>query len=50
MPLHKFYFKIKTKDGGIIGNIVIEAHDQFDAQNKLFRRYPNCTIMGCQVG
>jgi len=41
----KFVFKIKTKDGGIVGNIVIEAKDMEAAKHKLRQRYPNCEIL-----
>lgn len=45
MALHRFAFKIKTKDGGIIGNIVIEASDVEAAKTKLMKRYPGCSIL-----
>jgi hypothetical protein len=41
----KFVFKIKTKSGGIIGNIVIEAKDIEAAKHKLRQRYPDCEIL-----
>jgi hypothetical protein len=41
----KFAFKIKTKDGSIIGNIVIEAKDPESAKYKLRQRYPECEIL-----
>ena len=41
----KFVFKIKTKSGGIIGNIVIEAKDMEAAKYKLRQRYPDCEIL-----
>jgi hypothetical protein len=40
----KFVFKIKTKSGGIIGNIVIEAKDSEAVKHKLRQRYPDCEI------
>ena len=40
-----FVFKIKTKSGGIVGNIVIEAKDSENAKYKLRKRYPDCEIM-----
>ena len=42
---NKFLFKIRTKSGGIIGNILIEARDQFAAVSKLMQRYPGCEIL-----
>ncbi len=41
----KFVFKIKTKSGGIVGNITIEAKDAENAKYKLRKRYPDCEIM-----
>ncbi len=41
----KFVFKIKTKGGGIVGNIVIEAKDAENAKYKLRKRYPDCEIL-----
>lgn len=41
----KFAFKIKTKDGGIVGNILIEASDMEAAKVKLMKRYPGCQIV-----
>lgn len=41
----RFAFKIKTKDGGIVGNVVIEASDVEAAKTKLMKRYPGCSIL-----
>lgn len=41
----KFIFKIRTKSDGIVGNILIEASDQFAAVSKLLKRYPDCKIL-----
>ena len=41
----KFIFKIKTKSGGIVGNVLIEAGDVFAAINKLKKRYPGCEVL-----
>ena len=41
----KFVFKIKTKAGGIVGNVVIEAKDMEAAKHKLRQRYPDCEIL-----
>ena len=41
----RFVFKIKTKSGGIVGNIVIEAKDIEEAKYKLRQRYPDCEIL-----
>lgn len=41
----KFVFKIRTKSGSIVGNILIEAPDQFAAVAKLMKSYPRCEIL-----
>lgn len=43
--LKKFRFRIKTKDGNIVGNITIEAYDVEAAKTKLRKRYPDCEIL-----
>lgn len=45
----KFVFRIKTKSGSINGNILIEARDQYEAESKLRKRYPDCEILNCEV-
>lgn len=45
----KFIFKLKTKSGGIIGNVLIEAGDVEAAKAKLFKRYPGCQILSGSV-
>ncbi|WP_437191355.1 hypothetical protein [Planctomicrobium sp. SH527] len=47
--LQKFTFKIKTKSGGIVGNVLIEAGDVEAAKVKLFKRYPGCQILSVSV-
>jgi hypothetical protein len=47
--IQKFLFKIKTKDGGIVGNVLIEATDVEAAKTKLQKRYPGCTILKVQT-
>ena len=50
MPVYagnsKFLFKIKTKSGTIIGNILINAKDVEGAKFLLNKRYPNSQILG----
>jgi hypothetical protein len=41
----KFVFKIKTRSGGIVSNIAIEAKDMEAAKVKLRNRYPDCEIL-----
>jgi hypothetical protein len=41
----RFAFKIKTKEGSIVSNVLIEAHDEDAAKAKLFKRYPGCQVL-----
>jgi hypothetical protein len=41
----RFVFEIKTKSGGIVGNVVVEAKDMEEAKYKLRQRYPDCEIL-----
>ena len=41
----RFVFKIKTKSGSIVGNVVIEAKDMEEAKYKLRKRYSGSEIM-----
>ena len=45
----RFVFRIKTASGSIIGNVLIEARDQYEAENKLDGRYPDCQLLGCEI-
>jgi hypothetical protein len=48
-PPMRFAFRIKTKSGGIVGNIVIEAKDVEAAKVKLYKRYPDCQILNVET-
>jgi len=41
----KFVFKIKTKSGGIVGNVTIEAKDAEAAKHKPLQCCPDCEIL-----
>jgi hypothetical protein len=41
----RFVFKIRTKSGSIVGNVVVEAKDMEEAKYKLRQRYPDCEIL-----
>ena len=47
--LKRFAFRIKTKDGNIVGNVLIEAKDVEAAKVKLMKRYPGCTILNLEM-
>ena len=45
VPQYNYKFRIRTKQGSIIGNTVIHAKDIDAAKFKLNRKYPGCQIM-----
>lgn len=45
----KYVFKIRTKDGHVISNVLVEGRSQPDAEMRLRKRYPDCTILDVQV-
>jgi hypothetical protein len=47
--LYKFYFRIKTKQGSVIGNVLIEAKDVEAAKFRLTKRYPNSIILNVRA-
>jgi len=44
-----YIFRIKTKSGGTVGNISARGTSQPDAEQKLRKQYPDCTVLDVQV-
>ena len=44
-----YVFKIKTANGGTVGNIVKQGTSQPDAERKLMQQYPGCTVLDVKV-
>ena len=42
---HQYVFKVKTRGGSTIGNIVFNAKNGAEANVKLQRRYKGCTVL-----
>jgi hypothetical protein len=40
----RFVFAIKTKNGGIVTDINVDARDQKEAEEKIKKENPTCTI------
>ena len=40
----RFVFAIKTKNGGVVTNIQIDARDQKEAEERVKKENPTCTI------
>ena len=47
--LAKFGFKIKTRNGLIVDNLLIQARDQEDAEQRLRQMYIQCEILESRV-
>lgn len=45
----RFVFNVKTVSGSIVGNIVIEGHDEAEARTKLQQRYPGCQVLDVEM-
>jgi hypothetical protein len=45
--LIKFGFRIHTRTGGLVENIVIAGRDEADAARKLRQMYRECEIIEC---
>ena len=47
MALTKYAFRIKTRLGLVVENLLIHGQDEAEAQKKLRQIYPRCTILDC---
>ena len=43
----KFGFKIKTRGGTVVDNLMIAARDRADAERKVMQIYHHCEILDC---
>ena len=43
----KFGFKIKTRGGTVVDNLMIAARDRADAERKVTQIYHHCEILDC---
>ena len=49
MSTTKFGFRIRTRDGLLVENLMIHGRDEADAQRKLAQMYRNCEVLECRV-
>ena len=47
--MQKFGFRIQTRSGMTVENLIIHGSDQEQAENKLRQMYHHCTILECRV-
>jgi len=41
----KFGFKIKTRSGMVVDNLLVSAHDRAEAEQKILQIYHHCEIL-----
>jgi hypothetical protein len=47
-PMIKFAFRIRTRSGLPVDNLVVHARDQMEAQRKITQMYMHCEIVECK--
>ena len=45
----KYGFRIRTRDGLVVENLMIHGRDKADAQRKLTQMYRQCEVLECRV-
>ena len=45
----KFGFRIRTRDGLVVENLMIHGRDEADAQRKLTQMYRHCEVLESRV-
>ena len=44
----RFVFTLKTKAGNVVDNVHIDARDKGEAEEKVKRQNPSCTVVKCE--
>lgn len=47
-PMFKFAFRIRTRSGLPVDNLVVQARDQADAERKIAQMYLHCEVIECK--
>ena len=47
--MQKYGFRIQTRSGTTVENLIIHGADQQQAEDKLRQMYHHCTVMECRV-
>ena len=48
VPMIKFGFRIRTRSGLPVDNLVVQARDQAEAERKIAQMYMHCEIIECR--
>ena len=43
----KYSFRIRTRTGSVVENLMIHGRDEVEAEKKLRQMYPRCQIVDC---
>ena len=46
--MNKYSFRIRTRSGGIVENLVVHARDRAEAERKIGQVYHHCEILQCE--
>ncbi len=46
--MNKYGFRIKTRSGGLVDNLQVQARDRAEAEGKISQIYHHCEILECQ--
>ena len=47
-PMFKYGFRIRTRSGLPVDNLVVHARDQAEAERKISQMYMHCEIIECK--
>jgi DNA-directed RNA polymerase specialized sigma54-like protein len=45
--MNKYGFRIRTRSGGLVENLQVQARDRSEAESKLRQIYHHCEILEC---
>jgi len=45
--MNKYGFKIRTRSGGLVENLQVQARDRAEAENRIKQIYHHCEILEC---
>ena len=46
--MNKYGFRIRTRSGGMVENLQVQARDRGEAESKINQIYHHCEILECQ--
>ena len=46
--MNKYGFRIRTRSGGLVDNLQVQARDRAEAEGKISQIYHHCEILECR--